>query len=130
MSSKEPEKQLVSPRNRIRDWEKLNLYIPSNLHEKFPNLKPFETTRQIKPTIKKRTNLMSNTQIINVRGIANSIQLEKSRSTGMMNHTRNHNTIHVNSENPEAENFKDSLFKLTNLYFEENPTPALPDHKL
>lgn len=73
---------------------------------------------------------MSNTQIINVRGIANSVQMENSRSSGMLNYTRNHNTLHVNTEDPEAEDFKDSLFKLTNLYFEDNPIPKLPTHKL
>ena len=73
---------------------------------------------------------MSNTNIINVRGIANSVQMEKSRSSGMLHYTRNHNTMYETSQNPETSNFKESLFKLTNIHFVEKVAPNLPDHKL
>lgn len=73
---------------------------------------------------------MSNTNIINVRGIANSVQMEKSRSSGMLNYTRNHNTMYETAENPETSDFKESLFKLTNLHFVEKIAPNLKDHKL
>ena len=98
MTSRDPNTHIILPKEKIQNYQKLNLYIPSHLHRKFPDLKQFHISYDSDPVVRKKTNLMSNTQIINHRGIANSIQFLKTRSTGMLNQTRNHNSIHESQQ--------------------------------
>ena len=56
MALKEPEKPMVKQKERAKNKEKLNWYVPSYLHKKYPNANTFNMTQEIKPTIKKRTN--------------------------------------------------------------------------
>lgn len=135
MTGRDPNSNIVLPKERAENYQKLNLYIPSHLHRKFPDLKQFESTFQSGPTVKRRTNLMSNPQIINCRGIANSIQFLKSRSSALLTGVQTHNSVHLNQalENNgtlSGDDLKNSLFKLTNLYSNENHVPKLPQHKL
>ena len=95
MTGRDPNSNLVLPKEKIENYQKLNLYIPSYLHRKFPDLKPFETASNFGPVIKRRTNLMSNPQIINCRGIANSIQFLKTKSTAMLHGVRTHNSVQL-----------------------------------
>jgi len=135
MTGRDPNSNIVLPKEKIENYQKLNLYIPSYLHRKFPDLKQFQSTFQKGPTVKRRTNLMSNPQIINCRGIANSIQFLKTRSSAMLTGVQTHNSVHLdqaleNNGGPSGDDLKNSLFKLTNLYSNENHVPKLPQHKL
>jgi hypothetical protein len=150
MTGRDPNSNIVLPKEKIENYQKLNLYIPSYLHRKFPDLKPYETATDFGPPVKRRTNLMSNPQIINCRGIANSIQFLKTRSTAMLHGVRTHNSVNLDvsvevfhflkhSKNKpkkgglesQPDDLKNSLFKLTNLYSHDHSSvPKLPPHKL
>ena len=91
MTGRDPNNKIVFPRQQIENYQKLNLYIPSYLHKKFPDLKPWTQAVEPEPVIKRRLNLMSNPNIINARGIAHSIQFLRARKWTLLNHSNRQN---------------------------------------
>ena len=80
MTGRDNSTNIIMPKERMDMCEKLNSYIPSYLHRKFPNLKKFEMEDHVVGMTKKRTNLISNPTINNGRCITNSIQMIKAKS--------------------------------------------------